>query len=73
MAVSVLFYLFIIIIIFYLISYMVATSVICERSLFTLLNFSKHYKRFLNICKNTYRICNNFVHYNAKHGLPCIL
>ena len=40
---------------FYLIIHMIATSVICERLFFTLhvLNFSTHYKRFLNICNKT--------------------
>ena len=37
----------------YLIIHMVATSVICESLLFTLLNFNTHYKRFLNICNKT--------------------
>ena len=38
---------------FYLIIHMVATSVIHECLLFTSLNFSTHYKRFLNIYNKT--------------------
>ena len=37
---------------FYLIIHIVATSVICERLLFTI-HFSRHYKQFLNICDKT--------------------
>ena len=41
------------ILLLYLITHTVATSVICERLLFTLLNFSTHFKRMLNICNKT--------------------
>ena len=56
---------------FYLIIHMIATYVICERLLFTSLNFSTHYKQFLNICNKTYiGIVTILFIIMQKHGLP---